>query len=84
MAFQAGGRFAVTGTLSPQQVRYLANQAAMQVDVATQEAVKTTRDVSRTSPVIIFPEPAADQDNTSDESDTEDQENKKDQTAKKD
>jgi hypothetical protein len=72
MAFQAGERFQITGKLRPEQIRYLANLAAIQMDVAAQDAVKTMRQVSQNSPVVTFPEPA------------EDQADVKDKTTKKD
>jgi hypothetical protein len=81
MNFQAGERFAVTGSLQPEQIRYLANLAAAQLDVRALEILKTARQVSRASPVVIFPEPAADPDDNKDPVAKKDQVSKKKQMA---
>ena len=54
MAFQAGERLQVTGILRPEQIRHLENLAATQIEAAAMDAVKTTRQVARTSPVVAF------------------------------
>jgi hypothetical protein len=61
MAFQAGEKFEITGTLKPEEVAVLADQAALQIDIAAQEAVKTARRLSQNSPLVTFPDPPAEE-----------------------
>lgn len=61
MAFQAGEKFAVTGVLGPEHISRLANLVATNADLAAGEAMRTTRKLVQSSPVVIFPDPDASQ-----------------------
>jgi hypothetical protein len=73
MAFQAGERFPVTGTLSPEQVGRLAELEASQVDALALESINTSRAISGSSPAIKFPLPPDDPGTSTNSSANQDQ-----------